>query len=402
MNSAHGARRMGRRSAASLLVVFSGTAVVLASCSGATAAAPREENNPAHVVALSGCVTSSRLTSWTDGRLAMQTVAVPVEETSLRDAAPAVRKGAGGLLLFGASAPSDLGAQLHSMEQHDAPGNLGLLVMTDEEGGGVQRMANLVGDLPWPRWMAAHWTASQIEHHVAAVSRKMAAAGVNTDLAPVVDVDGRKVPPGTSDPDGYRSFGGKTSLVSTDGAAFARGLLSGGVVAVLKHFPGLGGASGNTDDEAAHTIAWSREKRVGLPPFVAGIRAGATAVMMSNATVPGLAKYPASLSPAAIGALTRTLHFTGLVMTDALSAVAISAAGFSVPAASVQALRAGADMELYQLADTAQETNARASSISAAIVTAVHDGRLTRGRLLAAARAVLVARHRMCPSPRLG
>lgn len=345
-----------------------------------------------------GCVTTSRLAAWPIGRLAMQTIAVPVEETSLADATPPVHAGAGGLVLFGTSAPSNLGQQLRSIERRYVPGNLGLLVMTDEEGGGVQRMANLVGTLPWPRWMAEHWSASEIEQRVATVARKMAANGVNTDLAPIVDVDGRNVPPGASDPDGYRSFGGKTSVVEKDGAAYTKGLLSGGVVAVLKHFPGLGGASGNTDVEAAHTIPWAREKKVGLPPFVSGIRAGARAVMVSNATVPGLAKFPASLSPAAIGALTRTLHFHGLVMTDSLSAVAISAAGFSVPAASVQALRAGADMVLYELSDTPKETNAEASAISKAIVAAVHAGRLRKGRLLSAAMAVLTARKRMCPA----
>ncbi len=82
----------------------------------------------------------------------MQIIAVPVSEIAPGAALEEVSAGAGGLLLFGSSAPSNLGAQLASLETH-VPGQIGLLVMTDQEGGGIQRMANLVGSLPWPAWM---------------------------------------------------------------------------------------------------------------------------------------------------------------------------------------------------------------------------------------------------------
>lgn len=269
--------------------------------------------------------------------------------------------------------------------------------MTDEEGGAVQRMANLVGSLPWPKWMASHWSTATIRVEVEAVAKRMAANGVNMDLAPVVDVDGKAVFPGASDPDGLRSFSGVTSVVTRDGLAFMDGLRKGGVIPVLKHFPGLGGASGNTDVEAAHTLAWPELEKVAIPPFAAGISAGAPAVMISNATVPGLARYPASLSPAVIShELVGRLHFKGLILTDSLSAVAISAAGFTVPQAAVQALVAGADMVLFGLQDTSQATAVLTGEIEMAITSAVEDGHLRRARLLAAATAVLSARGRVC------
>ncbi len=375
-------------------------AALLAGLGAATgppvAGAPRSKVTTA--AASVPCVTVRRIRTWPDARLAMQTLAVPVQEASVTAAAGEVRAGAGGILLFGSSAPSNLASALAGLERHDVPGNLGLLVMTDEEGGGVQRMANLVGSLPWAKWMGSHWTAAEIERHVAAVGRKMASNGVNVDLAPVVDVDGRSVVPGPSDPDGLRSFSGTTSVVSRDGVAYMRGLLSAGVIPVLKHFPGLGGASGNTDDGPAHTLSWSKLKKVGLPPFTTAIGQGAPAVMVSNATVPGLASYPASLSPAAIGReLVRTLGFKGLVMTDSLSAGAISAAGFSVPSAAVQALRAGADMVLFGKGTmTARQIAALTTKIESAIVSATTHGLLARWRLAAAATAVLAARHRVC------
>jgi len=360
------------------------TAPQLADPSAAANDAGRAIVRPARAA----CVPVAR---WTTRRLAAQTVVVPVEETDVGAAEPEVSRGAGGVILFGSSAPTDLHRGLAALRRA-VPGGLGLSVMTDEEGGGVQRMANLVGNLPWPRYMARHWTRTRITNRVAAVATNMAAAGVNVDLAPVVDVDGRNVLPGATDPDGVRSFGGRTAVVSADGVAYMRGLRRGGVLPVLKHFPGLGGASQNTDYGTATTLPWSRLRKVGLPPFVAGIRAGAPAIMISNAVVPGLTRLPASLSPAAIrGELVRTLHFAGLIVTDSLTAGAISQAGFHVPRAALFAVRAGADMVLYSAGSPAAAARIF-HSVVAREVNAVAHGALGRSRLVAAARAALTAR----------
>ena len=322
----------------------------------------------------------------------MQTIVVPVSETAPGATLTEVSAGAGGILLFGSSAPANLGAQLASLETH-VPGHIGLLVMTDEEGGGVQRMANLVGSLPWPAWMGANWSSAQIQYAVSGVARNMSANGVNMDLAPVIDVDGTNVPPGAANPDGWRSFSGNTAVVTRDGIAFMSGLRSGNVIPVLKHFPGLGGSTGNTDNGAAQTLPWSTLQRVALPPFAAAIKAGAPAIMVSNATVPGLTTLPASLSPAVMQELTVTLQFHGLVMTDSLSASAISAAGYTVPTAAVQALRAGADMVMFGLPATTSATIAQTFAIRSAIISAVANGTLARSRLIDAVAAVLASRH---------
>ena len=323
--------------------------------------------------------------------LAAQTVIVPAEETDVPAVTAEVEHGAGGVILFGSGAPANLGRRIAALDRRTL-GRRGLAVMTDEEGGGVQRMANLVGSLPWPRYMGRHWTPVRIRRHVAAVAKRMAGLGVNTDLAPVIDVDGRNVPPGPSDADGWRSFSGRTRRVSRDGLAYLRGLRSNGVIPVLKHFPGLGGATRNTDYGTAYTLPWSRLRRGGLRPFVAGIRAGAPAIMVSNAIVPGLTRLPASLAPAAIrGELVGRLHFHGLIVTDSLSAGAITQAGFHVPRAALQAIRAGADMVMY----TAATTRAVAHTFHAIVATelaAVRNGTLSRRRVADAARAELIAR----------
>ncbi|MFI6565887.1 glycoside hydrolase family 3 N-terminal domain-containing protein [Streptomyces sp. NPDC050534] len=346
--------------------------------------------SPDPISTAAACTNKTKLAAWSNRRLAMLTIVVPVSETGVSNATTEVSAGAGGVLLFGSSAPSDLGSRLTTLKSH-VPGHLGLLVMTDEEGGGVQRMANLVGSLPWAAYMGTHWTPTQIRQNVGKVAARMSAAQVNMDLAPVVDVDGRNVAPSRTDPDGWRSFSGSTSVVTNDGIAYMNGLRDGHVIPVLKHFPGLGGSSYNSDYGPAHTLPWSTLVKVGIPPFSAAIRAGAPAVMVSNDTVPGLATNPGSLSPTTITyELRGKLGFNGLVLTDSLSAKAISSAGYTVPRAAVQALRSGADMVMFGLAgNVASET----SATSSAITTAVAGGQLSRSRLIDAAAHVLAVRH---------
>ncbi|MGW3510754.1 glycoside hydrolase family 3 N-terminal domain-containing protein [Streptomyces sp. NPDC000994] len=359
--------------------------------SPAPTAAPSHSPSPfAADLTAATCTNNTKLAGWSNRRLAMLTIAVPVSETSVSDAMSEVSAGAGGVVLFGSKAPSDLGSRLTALKSH-VPGRLGLLVMTDEEGGGIQRMANLVGSLPWPAYMGKHWTPAQIQRNVTKVATKMAAAQVNMDLAPVVDVDGRNVAPSRTNPDGWRSFSGSTSVVSKDGVAYMNGLRAGHVIPVVKHFPGLGNSSYNSDFGPARTLPWSTLQKVGIPPFTAAIKAGAPAIMVSNNIVPGLGTNPASLSPTVISyELRGKLGFKGLVVTDSLSAKSISAAGFSVPAAAVQALRSGADMVMFDLGGN---TGSRTSSIASAITNAVAGGHLARSRLIGAAGHVLAVRH---------
>ncbi|MEW2493104.1 glycoside hydrolase family 3 N-terminal domain-containing protein [Streptomyces nodosus] len=345
--------------------------------------------------AATACTNSTKLAGWSNRSLAMLTIAVPVSETSVSDVTSAVSAGAGGVLLFGSKAPSDLGSRLTALKSH-VPGHRGLLVMTDEEGGGIQRMANLVGSLPWAATMGSQWTPAQIQQNVTKVAARMAAAQVNMNLAPVVDVDGRNVAPGKTNPDGWRSFSGNTSVVSKAGVAYMNGMRAGNVIPVVKHFPGLGGSTYNSDFGPARTLPWSTLQKVGVPPFAAAIKAGAPAIMVSNNIVPGLSTVPASLSPTVINSELRgKLGFKGLVVTDSLSAKAISAAGYSVPNAAVQALRSGADMVMFDLGGN---VNSRTSSIASAITKAVTDGHLPRSRLIDAAAHVLAVRHvKLCP-----
>jgi beta-N-acetylhexosaminidase len=330
------------------------------------------------------------LATWSTARLAEQTVVIPVGEDQVASITAEVQAGAGGVILFGSQAPADLAASLARLTGA-APGGVAPFVMSDEEGGAVQRMANLVGTMPSARTMAATMTPAQIQQLALTVGRNLKAAGVTVDLAPVLDLDGRPGPSATN-PDGTRSFSPDEATAEAAGLAFANGLRAAGVVAAVKHFPGLGGATGNTDNMVAETVPWNDLRTGGLLPFTAAVRSGVPAVMVANATVPGLTTLPASLSTAVItGQLRQQFGFTGLVITDSLSATAIQAAGYSVPAASVQALRAGADVVLYNATSTTVASLTQ--QVVAAIVAAVGNASLSRSRLENAVTHILSAKN---------
>jgi beta-N-acetylhexosaminidase len=334
------------------------------------------------------CSTAKVLSTWSLERRAAQLVVVPVEEDAVLSVRSLVARGAGGVILFGSDAPSFLPADLAALRR--SGGEVPPLVMTDEEGGEIQRMVNLAGDMPWPRTMAATMTRAQVEALAEQVGRRMRAAGVTMDLAPVLDLsDG----PGPDDahPDGPRSFSLSPSVAAAYGIAFARGLRAGGVIPVYKHFPGLGQAGYNTDFGPASVPPVTVLEAAALLPFAAAIRAGATAVMVGNVTIPGLTgALPATLSaPAITGLLRSQLGFRGLVLTDSLSALAVTDAGYKVPRAAAVSIEAGADMVLFDSATAAITTD----DIIASIISAVTSGRLPVSRLDNAVQHVLAAKN---------
>jgi beta-N-acetylhexosaminidase len=336
------------------------------------------------------CTMASALSNWSTARLAWQVVVMPVDEESLSSASGLVRLGLGGVVLFGDEAPPSFREQLGALVA-SAPAKIAPFVMTDEEGGAVQRLAMLIGQVPSARQMGATMTVTQITALGKATAEKMRALGVTMDLAPVMDVDG-KPGPSVTDPDGTRSFSAQPAQASADSLAFAFGLEQGGVVPVAKHFPGLGGSSGNSDYTTSQTLSWESLQHSGLVPFERAIAAKLPAIMVANASIPGLSALPASLSPTVITTELRDrLGFRGLIVTDSLSAVSIERAGYSVNRAAVASLRAGADMVLFNAldADRVQATH----GVAAAIVGAVKAGQLTRTRLIDAVSHVLVAKH---------
>ena len=164
------------------------------------------------------------------------------------------------------------------------------------------------------------------------------------------------------------------------------------MIPVVKHFPGLGSANGNTDLRLAATRPWRLLKKNDLLPFQAAVDAGVPAVMVSNARIPGLTRLPASLAkPVVHRVLRHRLGFHGLVLPDSLTAGAVVAAGYDVAPAAVRALVVGDDMVLFNT--TSGQLAATTRHIVDALVAAVRSGILSRDRLESAVGHVLSAKH---------
>jgi beta-N-acetylhexosaminidase len=355
---------MGRRATSVLLVAAIGLAAACGPQPGAPkagappasrATAPAATAAPKASVAPAVPTTTTtvapcraEVATWTVADQLEQLLMVGGQFSDLAASGPLAWAGIGALVLFGAPAAgtgTTVRAGLDALA-HDASaaGHVVPWFATDEEGGTVARLAGLIGALPSARRMAAQWTTAQVQLAAAEHGAAMRALGVDVDLAPVVDA--APVGDRVSD-EADRSFSAEPVVAAAYVTAFAAGLRAGGVVAVAKHFPGLGHATADTDRAPATGPALSDLLGADLVPFARLVAAGVPAIMISHMSVPGLTDgLPASLSPATYTLLRGPLAFDGVTITDSLGAGAISAAGESQPAAAVAAIEAGADMAM--------------------------------------------------------
>lgn len=314
------------------------------------------------------------------------------ELTTARALAPEAEAGVGGFVFLGQPAAGSgptLRASLSDLHARAAAaGQVTPWMSTDTEGGPVSRLANVLGAIPSAREMVAEWTPAQVESAMRARGEALRRLGITMDLAPVLDTASATDP--VAD-ESERSFSATPEVVATYGTAYAAGLRAAGVVAVGKHFPGLGHASADTDTGPATDPPLQALRSDDLVPFSAVVSSGLPVVMVGHPIVPDLTGgLPASLSPATYALLRTTLHFGGVAMTDSLSAGAISAAGYTEAEAAVAAVRAGADMPMVD-ASTFQP-------VVGALVQALDDGAIPRaqadasvGRILAAKGVALCA-----------
>ncbi|MGH1565522.1 glycoside hydrolase family 3 N-terminal domain-containing protein [Mumia sp. DW29H23] len=231
----------------------------------------------------------------------------------------------------------------------DATGSIPLLVATDQEGGAVQVLRGRgFSDIP-SALTQGRWSVATVRSRAATWGRRLRAAGVDLNLAPVLDTvpspafAPRNAPIGAYD----RQYGFTPQVVSSKGLAFFGGMEDAGVVATVKHFPGLGRVTANTDtsDDVHDTRTTSTDPY--LQPFADAIAAGARVVMMATATYDRIdPREPAAFSrPIVTGLLRDRMGFDGVVMSDDLSA-AQQVKDRSPAERAVDFLRAGGDLVL--------------------------------------------------------
>ncbi len=333
---------------------------------------------------VSGC--AQPVSQWPLADLVQQMMMVSGQFSELAASAPPAAVGVGAFVLFGQPAagtgPAISAGISALMVDASNNGMVAPWMSTDEEGGVVQRLANVLGALPSPREMASEWTTSEVESALAAHAQGMRSLGVTMDLAPVLDTAS---PNDTIADEDTRSFSEDGQVTATYGVAFADGLESGGVVPVVKHFPGLGHANADTDLGPATDPPLSELETNDLIPFESAITNGIPVVMVGHPIVPGLTNgLPASLSPATYTLLRQNLGFAGMTLTDSLGAGAISAAGYSEQSAAVAAVEAGADMVMIDVGSWADAL--------AALEDAVNSGALPLSQVDASVMRILAAK----------
>ena len=251
--------------------------------------------------------------------------------------------------------------------------------MVDQEGGEIRTVSH-VGP---PSGQPFQGGPESVGRLARATGRGLRDAGIRVNLAPVADV------PRPGSVMANRAFAGDERDIATRTRAAVRGLRAAGVAATAKHFPGLGGATVNTDDGPA-TVRTPLERD--LVPFRAAIEERVPLVMLSHASYPELdSRRIASQSPPVVtGLLRERLGFQGVIVTDSMEAAAVLARS-GVAEASVRSVRAGADLILMT-------GSASWNDVFPRLLAEARGDPSFRARIRASAARVLALKRRSLPA----
>ena len=252
-------------------------------------------------------------------------------------------------------------------------------VASDEEGGTVQRLSSALGVLPSAE-SVGKGTTTDAGTVMADYASRMRKLGFNMIFGPVADV-------GSGSGLGTRVFGKDPSIVTGFTDAIINAEIAGGLIPVVKHWPGMGGGSADPHVMLGKVAALDALKAKDLIPFSSAIASRVPAIMVGHVQIPGLTApgEPASLSRAALTTELREQEgFDGLIITDELGMKAVASAGTQAQAAEL-ALSAGADIALVSGADSVPQVHAQ-------ILEAIRSGRLNKEQVLASVRRVLATK----------
>ena len=320
-------------------------------------------------------------TTWTDRQLVAQTIFQCAPVSNIGALSQAVRKGLGGVVLLGGVAPNNFAQQITKLVErsgdHVAP-----LIASDEEGGAVQRLADVIYPLQSAETMGT-WSESEVTRTAAKYGKAMKELGVDMALSPVADLNS----PGHFIGSQSRAFSSTPSGAARSAIAWATGLESVGVAPVIKHWPGHGRAT-DTHYSPGIIPAYDQLQKSDLVPFDRAIAAGFTAVMVGHLESKGLTErgVPASRSPKALAILRDQIGPDGLIITDSLSMNAALVGVNHRPGEAVLAsLDAGVDVALICSGP---------SDIVERVVTRISPDGLTRDDLIDKVKRILAWKKR--------
>jgi len=265
------------------------------------------------------------------------------------------------------------------------------LLCVDQEGGRVQRFVEGFTKLPalapfGPLHDRDPGAALRLAHeHAWLMASEIRAIGLDLSFAPVVDLGRGNLAIGD------RAFHADPQVVAAFTRAYVQGMHAAGMAATLKHFPGHGSVLEDTHfDEAIDPRPLDVLEREDLVPFVAGIEAGAEAVMLAHVTYPAIAPEPAGYSPFWLKDVLRDrMGFRGVAFSDDIGMAAAESAG-GIKARIDAHLDAGCDVVLVcapaLVEDSLKACDGRGPANTAALTGLMGRGALGWQGLLADAR----------------
>ncbi|MDQ0970441.1 beta-N-acetylhexosaminidase [Neobacillus niacini] len=252
----------------------------------------------------------------------------------------------GGLILYQTNVKD--AAQLvnltNAIKTTNTKNKIPLFISVDQEGGRVNRMPTSIINTPSARIIGNKNDEKYAYNIGRMIANELQAFGFNTDFAPVLDIQ--------SNPNnaviGDRSFGSDSSVVSKLGVSMMKGISSGNIIPVVKHFPGHGDTSVDSHLELPLVQNdLTRLKKVELVPFDNAFKNHADMVMVAHILVQKIdPNFPASMSKTIITDLLRNQYrFGGVVISDDMTMGAI-AKYYKLEDAAVRAINAGSDIIL--------------------------------------------------------
>ena len=258
-----------------------------------------------------------------------------------------------------------------------------LLVTFDGEWGLGMRLPDSTQSFPYQMTLGALQDNSLIYDMGREVAKDFLRIGMHFNFAPTVDINNNPKNPVI----GFRSFGDNKENVALKSSAYMKGMIDGGVLASIKHFPG----HGDTDVDSHYDLpklpfTKQRLESLELYPFRELIKEGATAVMVGHMDIPALdntPNLPSSISKKVVTDLLRKdLGFKGLTVTDAMNMKGVTKF-FPNGEADILAIEAGHD--LLELS----ENSARAIAL---VEKSIQSGRLKQSDIDARVKRVLAAK----------
>jgi beta-N-acetylhexosaminidase len=276
-------------------------------------------------------------------------------------------------------------AAIQALAPADTHG-VGFLVAANQEGGEIQQLTGPGFDVMPSALVQGAWTTSALRAQAQTWGSQLRAAGVNLNLAPVMDT----VPAGTASTNAAigeldREFGSDPQSNGEHGVAFIDGMASAGVASVIKHFPGLGRVAGNTDftSNVIDTVTTATDPY--LDSYRDAINAGVPYVMVAEATYTKIdPSHLAVFSPVIMHLLRSGLGFNGVIVSDDLGEAKAVA---SIPAGqrALDYLNAGGDLITSQSIAPAEE-------MAATVLASASSDSAFRATVDAAVRRVLAAK----------